>query len=352
MMMNSEFSCNKSDNQSPNGTRTKEALEGMHNHTKGRNVAALRFVSKMWGRRVGVGSGKSAPSDNKISSNRTSVDSSSTVRPNKRALLIGVSYKSFKYELKGTVNDVKSVRRLLLNHFGYNPRDIVILTEVKQGIELAPTKKNIQKYMNWLLEDCKDGDYLVFFFSGHGLRQPNFTGDELDGFDETICPVDYMNEGMITDNEIYSTIVEPLPEGVTLHAIIDACHSGTVLDLPRVYNRFEKRWEKSNSKDHTSGGLAISLAACKDEEVAADTSAFSGKQMNGALTYILVDTVKNYREITYAELLDCMHKFLEDMNQKGCLAKRMLRKAVGGMLLQKPQLSASRPFNVEQRFVL
>ncbi|KAJ8755662.1 hypothetical protein K2173_022257 [Erythroxylum novogranatense] len=201
---------------------------------------------------------------------RTSVDSSSTVRPNKRALLIGVSYKSLKCELKGTVNDVKSMRRLLLNHFGYNPRDIVILTEVNQGIEIAPTKKNIQKYMNWLLEDCKDGD-------------------ELDGFDETICPVDYMNEGMITENEIYSTIVEPLPEGVTLHAIIDACHSGTVVGLSRIYNRFEKyfcanmrsngysswnrkRWGKSHSKGHTSGGLVISLAACKDEEVAAATS--------------------------------------------------------------------------------
>lgn len=38
--------------------------------------------------------------------------------------------------------------------------------------------------------------------------------------------------GMIVDDEINATIVRPLPPRVKLHAIIDACHSGTVLDLP------------------------------------------------------------------------------------------------------------------------
>lgn len=76
----------------------------------------------------------------------------------------------------------------------------------------------------------------MFYFSGHGLRQPDFYEDELDGFDETICPVDFKTEGMILDNEINDSIVRPLKKGVTLHAIIDACHSGTILDLPYVYN--------------------------------------------------------------------------------------------------------------------
>lgn len=77
----------------------------------------------------------------------------------------------------------------------------------------------------------------MFYYSGHGLRQPDFDSDERDGFDETICPVDFMKEGMILDNYINATIVQPLPEGVTLHAIVDACHSGTILDLVHVYNR-------------------------------------------------------------------------------------------------------------------
>lgn len=95
-----------------------------------------------------------------------------------------------------------------------------------------PTKKNIQMAMRWLIQGCRRGDSLVFHYSGHGARLPNYNGDELDGFDETICPLNYETEGIIIDDEINATIVRPLPEGVTLHAIIDACHSGTVLDLP------------------------------------------------------------------------------------------------------------------------
>ena len=86
------------------------------------------------------------------------------------------------------------------------------------------------------MEGSESGDSLVFYFSGHGLWQPDFNNDEIDGFDETICPVDFMQEGMILDNEINSTIVWPLKQGVTLHAIVDACHIGTILDLECIYN--------------------------------------------------------------------------------------------------------------------
>ena len=54
----------------------------------------------------------------------------------------------------------------------------------------------------------------------------------MDGYDETLCPLDFETQGMIVDDEINAAIVKPLPRGVRLHAIIDACHSGTVLDLP------------------------------------------------------------------------------------------------------------------------
>lgn len=84
----------------------------------------------------------------------------------------------------------------------------------------------------WLVQGCRPGDSLVFHYSGHGSQQRNYTGDEVDGYDETLCPLDYETQGMIVDDEINVTIVRPLPAGVKLHAIIDACHSGTVLDLP------------------------------------------------------------------------------------------------------------------------
>lgn len=82
------------------------------------------------------------------------------------------------------------------------------------------------------MHGCQAGDSLVFHYSGHGGQKKDENGDEVDGFDETILPLDYEQEGIILDDEINETIVRPLPCGAKLHAIIDACHSGTVLDLP------------------------------------------------------------------------------------------------------------------------
>lgn len=86
--------------------------------------------------------------------------------------------------------------------------------------------------LHWLVQGCQPGDSLVFHYSGHGSRQRDYHGDEVDGYDETLCPLDFETQGMIVDDEINAAIVKPIPHGVKLHAIIDSCHSGTVLDLP------------------------------------------------------------------------------------------------------------------------
>jgi len=95
-----------------------------------------------------------------------------------------------------------------------------------------PTKYNMRMAMKWLVEGCRSGDSLFFHFSGHGSREVDTDMDEIDGYDEAICPVDYEHEGKIIDDEINATIVRPLPRGAKLHALIDTCFSGTVLDLP------------------------------------------------------------------------------------------------------------------------
>ena len=86
--------------------------------------------------------------------------------------------------------------------------------------------------LNWLVQGCQPGDSLLFHYSGHGSRQRNSRGNEVDGYDETLCPLDFETQGMIVDDDINATIVRPLPLGVKLHAIRDAGHSGTILDLP------------------------------------------------------------------------------------------------------------------------
>ena len=41
----------------------------------------------------------------------------------------------------------------------------------------------------------------------------------------------YLQAGMIIDDEINRLLVNPLTPNVRLHAVIDACHSGTAMDL-------------------------------------------------------------------------------------------------------------------------
>jgi len=57
-------------------------------------------------------------------------------------------------------------------------------------------------------------------------------GDEYDGYDETLIPVDFEKAGQIRDDELYRYFVTKFKEGVLVTSLMDCCHSGTVLDLP------------------------------------------------------------------------------------------------------------------------
>lgn len=272
-------------------------------------------------------------------------------RPRNRALLIGVSYKKYKYKLKGTINDVSNMRDFLINNLSFQQNNVLVLTEEESDSRLTPTKKNIEMALKWLVEDSESGDSLVFYFSGHGLRQPDLKKDERDGFDETICPTDFMKEGMILDNDIHSIIVSPLKQGVKLHSIVDACHSGTILDLPYIYNSNLKKWEDNSPPSgiwkNTRGGWVISISACEDDQEAADTSAFTRNTMNGALTFLLIDFLKKYPGLTYGDLLDMMHEAIQDVNTEGgCLATSRIFRRIFQNLSQRPQLCSSREFDV------
>ncbi|XP_052204975.1 metacaspase-1-like isoform X2 [Diospyros lotus] len=266
----------------------------------------------------------------------------------KRAVLCGVTYPKRNNKLKGTINDVNRMKSLLVDCFQFPEAAIRVLTEGNDP-NFVPTKCNIQRSLEWLVDGCKAGDSLVFFFSGHGLRQVDLSGDEHDGYDETIAPSDFVTAGLIVDDDINDTIVKPLKKGVTLHAIVDACHSGTILDLEHVYNHRDKKWidnkALSGAKKGTDGGLAISLSACADDQMATDTNALSGNEMSGAMTYILDQAIRGKPTITYGELLRDMQRKTQHANR----TRSWLRKLFGNKILQDCQLSSSQVFNVDEK---
>ncbi|KAK9065398.1 hypothetical protein SSX86_016781 [Deinandra increscens subsp. villosa] len=64
-----------------------------------------------------------------------------------------------------------------------------------------PTKRNIQEALRWLVRENQPGDSLVFYFSGHDVWKPDFFDDEVDGFNESICTVDFRTSGARANGE-------------------------------------------------------------------------------------------------------------------------------------------------------
>lgn len=281
-------------------------------------------------------------------------------------MIVGISYRNSRNELKGCINDAKCMKYMLINRFKFPESSIIMLTEEETDPYKIPTKHNIRMAMFWLVQGCQSGDSLVFHFSGHGSQQRNYTGDEIDGFDETLCPVDFETQGMIVDNEINATLVNPLPPGAKLHAIIDACHSGTMLDLPylcRMDRSGRYAWEDhrptTGTWKGTRGGEAISFSGCDDDQTSADTSALSKVTSTGAMTFAFIQAIEKSQGImTYGSILNAMRATIrktdDDIGGGGGVVTTLLTMlltggSAGGGLKQEPQLSANEPFDVYRK---
>jgi len=300
------------------------------------------------------------------------------VSRSKRAVLCGIAYKGTPYELKGCIHDVNCMKYLLTTRFNFPEDSIIILTEDETDSKRIPTKRNIQRWMCWLVQDCQPGDSLVFHYSGHGSQQRDYTGHEIDGYDETLLPLDFQKAGMIVDNEMNDTLVKPLPPGARLHAIIDACHSGTVLDLPYVcvFNPSKGKcaWEDHTPQNGmwkgTMGGEAISFSGCDDDQTSSDTKALSKITSTGAMTFSFIKAIEKGEGKTYGSLLRSM----SDAVRKPFSLQKNMHIEGGGykqgkiqprkpnltnMLFeggnykqgnfQEPQLSSSFPFDINEK---
>ena len=64
------------------------------------------------------------------------------------------------------------------------------------------------------MSGAQPNDSLFLHYSGHGGQAKDHDSDEVDGYDETILPVDYKSAGQIVDDEMNAMLVQQLPRGV------------------------------------------------------------------------------------------------------------------------------------------
>jgi len=148
----------------------------------------------------------------------------------KRAVLIGINYVGQNGELSGCHNDVRNMKEYLLNKLGFMDYNMTILMD--DGYSQNPTRWNIINAYKDIVSKSQSGDTVFLHYSGHGGRIVDESGDEDDGYDETLIPVDFQSAGQIPDDDLFRDLIKPMRSGVLVTSLMDCCHSGTVLDLP------------------------------------------------------------------------------------------------------------------------
>jgi hypothetical protein len=297
----------------------------------------------------------------------------------KKALLIGINYYRTPHELKGCINDVKNIKEFLLERgFRDEPESMVILTD--DNPNKLPLRANIITSCEWLVKDAQPGDSPFFHYSGHGEQVPDKDGDEVDGLDETILPLDFKKEGYIVDDDLHKLLVRPLQKGVRLTAVFDSCHSGTALDLPYIFKsdgtyheiglsiRYfpktlteagvdalhgdtdkakkklmemgkvlltAKKKAKKLRKTNSSPAEVLMFSGCKDEQNASDTAvpdpnATKSEALisTGLMSYSLITSIRNNPNQTLIQLVNSMREIILEKGDT-----------------QKPQLSTSHPID-------
>jgi len=153
--------------------------------------------------------------------------SGTPARAEDRALLIGINTYENVNPLKAAVKDVRLMRRVAREVWGFRSEQVKVLTDHQA------TAGNIKDaLLDWLTLGTGPGDRVLLYYSGHGVCVPDTDGDEPDGRDEALAAYDASMVGdlhfrnVITDDHLGRVIANL--DGREVMVISDSCHSGTI----------------------------------------------------------------------------------------------------------------------------
>jgi len=232
--------------------------------------------------------------------------------------------------LGGCVRDVQLVEDFLRDRLLLKEDRLIKLTSTNVGTgappeppERRPTYENIIAAFKYLTQKANPGDHVYVHYSGHGGRTPTLLPEVKGegGIDEALVPIDIGNSTAryVRDVEIAKLLQDMVTKGLRVTMVLDSCHSGGATRGPDsavrgvafidrterpseslVGNPQELRsaWEAQAGPNATRSLTSalrpaeyVLLAACRPSEFA-NEYAFDGRQRNGALTYWLLDTLK------------------------------------------------------------
>jgi hypothetical protein len=188
--------------------------------------------------------------------------------------------------LGGAVNDVNTMRDMLVTLYGFDRNDIVTL------IDQAATREAVlgtieQRLVNPAAKD----DVILFYFAGHGSQVRNSLSEERDKLDESLVPADSRaGAADIRDKELRMLFNRILDRGARLTVILDNCHSSS--GARGLGTGARPRGVKPDLRDVADGVTvprpesrgALVLAAAQDVDTAWETRDAEGK-FHGAFSW-------------------------------------------------------------------
>ena len=243
------------------------------------------------------------------------------------------------HPLDGAVNDERAMHELLVHRYGFDNSHITELPNeaATRGHILAALEQNF-------VTDARDGDVLLFFYSGHGSQMRNsLSVSKGDKVDETIVPWD-ANAGYfdIRDKELARIFNAALSaHHVTLTAIFDSCHSGSIA---RGLIHHKSKSEPEDTRDahdgynerapEERGALILSAAQFDEEALESEDDAQQPAQPRGAFALSLMQAMQNSDPATpsielFRAARSRLHTLGSDYSQEPVISGTVERQRLG-----------------------
>lgn len=199
--------------------------------------------------------------------------------------------------LQGPPEDARSMRRLLVDDYGFAPESVVTL------IDADATREGILRALAAMTQRAAAGDPLVFYFSGHGTRVFDGSGDEPDGWDEGLVPHDSGRGGRpnldIIDDELHAVLAGMVERGAQVTFVFDSCHAGSGTRDPGEHARSAPRDPRFRvisaapglRTDDLPQGWTL-IAAARQDQLAYEKPLGPDGARRGLLTTTLVDALR------------------------------------------------------------
>lgn len=309
----------------------------------------------------------------------------------RHALLVGVwDYDRGRGERQDWWNlhsqkDIEVIHQLLHCDYGFAESEITILTKREET-----THEAIRTAFERMIADTYEGDVVYFHYSGHGQQIPDPKHEEIDGYNQSLVPSDYISRAdgskNVRNKEIrdwLKKLKEKKPANVTL--VFDSCFSGDLTRGGRHLVRGEA-WHGPRTTVPATAPIAESatglvmassasgpvvlrekgpsgilprgeaddlgyvvISASRYDQIAQETEDDQGEEM-GLLTYALVRAMTEVRpaaiaskgspqtETTYRDLFERVTDLMTQKNQNQIpVMEGQQDKVVLGGIVRKPQ---------------